>query len=514
MSKVLSPQAAVALVPDDATVVVGGSGSLLQVPEALLAALGERFMVEGRPTGLDVIHVMGLGDRGKRGLSHIAHEGLVRRFVGSHFVLSPAQQELIASNRAEGIALPAGTISLLFREIAAGRPGLLTHVGLDTFVDPSTDGGRLNASTAQPMGEIVELAGQRWIFYASFPIHVGLLRATSADEDGNLSMEDEGGLSDNLAIAMAARNSGGIVIAEVKRVVARGTIPAQSVRVPGNLVDGVVVTDFPWQTPITREDPFRSGALRAPSISIPPLPLDHRKVVARRAMVELRSGDVMNIGVGLSNGVSYVAAEEGVLDQVVGTIEQGIFGGVSGVDLDSGTALNPDALIDMTSMFDFYDGGGLDISFVAMGQLDRHGNVNVSHLGGLPVGPGGFIDITQNTERVVFCGTFTGGGLVTELTDGSLAVTSEGRYQKVVDLVDSVTFSGRRAAAAGQYVRYVTERAVFALDSDGIVLTEVAPGVDLERDVVGQMGFRPRISPDLHAMDARIFRPEIMGWRL
>lgn len=510
MTKLLTPAQAVALVPDDATLVVGGSGSLLQVAETLLRSLGERFELEGTPTGLDVVHVMGLGDREKRGISHIAREGLVRRFIGSHFILSPVQQQLILEEKVEAFALPAGTISLLFREIAAGRPGLVTHVGLDTFVDPRLGGGRLNDATQGALGHVIDLAGATWIHYPPLPVNVALLRASTADENGNLSMHEEGGLSDNLAIAMAVRRNGGLVLAEVKQVVASGTIPAQQVRVPATLVDHVVVTDHPWQTPITRDNPFRSGQLRAPSIDVPSLPLDHRKVVGRRAVQLLEPGDVVNIGVGMSNAVSYVAAEEGRLEDITLTVEQGVFGGISGIDLDSGTALNPDALIDMTAMFDFYDGGGLDICYLGLGQFDAAGNVNVSLLGGLAVGPGGFIDITQNTRRVVFCGTLTGGGLRTEVAGGQMRIKQEGRYPKAVQEVDQVTFSGTRAQALGHDVWYVTERAVFHLTEDGVELVEIAPGCDVEQDILAQMGFRPRLSPELHTMDASIFQPQPM----
>lgn len=502
---IVRPEDAVALVRDGDRVVVGGSGSLLQVPETLLRCLGERFALDGHPNDLDVVHVMGLGDRDKRGISHIAREGLVRRFIASHYILSPAQQELIAAEKVQAYALPAGSISLLFREIAAGRPGLFTDVGLGTYVDPRHEGGRLNESTTGALGRLVRIDDRDWIHYPSMSLDVALLRASTADEDGNLSMEDEGGLSDNLGIAMAVRRSGGLVVAEVKRVVARGTLPAQQVRVPATLVDHVVLTDHPWQTPLTRDDPFRSGRLRAPGVHLEPLPLDHRKVVGRRAARLLEPGAVVNIGVGMSNVVSYVAAEEGRLDDVTMTVEQGIFGGISGVDLDSGTALNPDALIDMTAMFDFYDGGGLDICFLGMGETDARGNVNVSRLGGRAVGPGGFVDISQNTGCVVFCGTFTGGGLRTRVDGGALSVEVEGRYPKFVEQVEQVTFSGERAANTGQQVWYVTERAVFRLGDSGLELVEIAPGVDLHRDVLDRMDFRPFVSPDLREMDPTIF---------
>ena len=506
MRKLLSAAAAALLVPDAATVAVGGSGSLLQVPESLLAALEERFLDHAAPTGLKVLHTMGLGDGTARGLSHLAHRGLVAHFIGSHFVLSPPQQELILSGDVVAHALPAGTISLLYRETAAKRPGLLTHVGLGTYVDPRQQGGRLNEHTTRPLSELVHLAGAEWLFYPAIPVDVALLRASTADEDGNLTMEDEGGLSDNLAIAQAARNSGGIVLAEVKQLAKRGSLPAQAVRVPGVLVDHVVVTEHPWQTPITPADPYRSGQLRGPDLLLPTLPHDHRRVIGRRAAAELHPGALVNLGVGMSNTVSYAAAEQGLLDSVVLTVEQGLFGGVPGVGLDSGTATNPDAFIDVCAQFDFYDGGGLDIACLGLGEVDRDGNVNVSMLGGRPVGPGGFIDISQNAGKVVFCGTLTGGGLRTCVDASGLRVLQEGRYAKFVERTEHITFNAKDAHARGQEVVYVTDRAVFRLDRDGALqLVEIAPGIDLDADVLSKVQFPVRVSDQLKLMDVELF---------
>jgi propionate CoA-transferase len=493
---------------------VGGTGSLLQVPETLLAALERRWLAEKAPGDLDVLHVMGLGDYKGRGIDHIAIPGLVRRFVGSHFVLSPRQQGVIARGEVEAVGLPAGTISLLYREIAARRPGLFTDIGLGTSVDPRHQWGRMNDRTQFGLSELVTVGGQEWLFYPRFDIDVALLRATDADPDGNVGMDDEAAVADNLAIAQAARNSGGIVVVEVKRTVGRGAIPAGRVRIPGALVDHVVVTDFPNQTPTTVEDARRAGAGPNTPTQVEALPFDHRKVIARRAATELSAGDLANLGVGMANGISYVALEEGFLDRFTLTVEQGIFGGLPGVGLESGTAVNPTAIIDMPSTFDLYDGGGLDFAGLAFAQIDRWGNVNVTGVDDTPIGPGGLIDISQKAGTIVFCGTLCGGGLDIRLDNGELRIVQDGRYPKFVEDVQYVSFSAERAHATGQQVLYVTERAVFRLAERGVELIEIAPGVDLRRDVLNRMGFTPvtPISPRL--MDRRLFLPSLTGMRI
>ncbi|GAB3561505.1 acyl CoA:acetate/3-ketoacid CoA transferase [Amycolatopsis endophytica] len=502
----LTPAAAVNLIADGATVAVGGTGSLLQVPETLLTALEQRWETDHGPAGLDVVHVMGLGDHEGRGIDHIAIPGLVRRFIGSHFVLSPRQQALIAGNEVEAIGLPAGTISLLYREIAARRPGLFTDIGLGTFVDPRQQWGRMNSRTPEGLSELVTLRGQEWLFYPGFDLDVALLRATEADVDGNIGMDDEAAIGDNLALAQAAHNSGGLVIVEVKRLVDRGEIPAGRVRIPGPLVDHVVLTGYPKQTPVTVDDPRRTGTVPNQPTEVEPLPFDERKVVARRAAVELCEGDLANLGVGMANGISYVALEEGFLDRFTLTVEQGIFGGLPGVGLDSGTAINPSAIVDMPGQFDLYDGGGLDFAGLAFAEIDRRGNVNVAAAGGKPIGPGGFIDISQKARTIVFCGTLRGGGLQVRLDDGKLAITTDGRYPKFVPEVSHISFNAERACRRGQRVLYVTERAVFRLTGEGVELVEIAPGVDLHRDVLDRMGFAPVLRTEPRLMDPRLFR--------
>lgn len=502
------------LIPSACTIAVGGSGSLLQVPESVLESIGARFARSGSPLALDVVHVMGLGDREGRGIDHLAQPGLTRRFIGSHFVLSPAEQKMIADNEVEAIGLPAGTVSLLYREIAADRPGLFTDIGLETFVDPRLSWGRMNSCTNDGLSELVSIKGREWLFYPTFPIDVAIIRASVADADGNLGMDEEAALSDNLAIAQAARNTGGIVIAEVKRVVARGSIPAARVRVPGSFVDHIVETGYPNQTPITVYEPARTGADVATELVVEPLPLTHLKTIARRAVGELHQGAVVNLGVGMANGISYVALEEGILDDVTLTVEQGIFGGLPGIGFDSGTAMNPSALIDMTSQFDFYDGGGLDVAGLGFAEVGRSGDVNVARVGNVPIGPGGFIDISQKADTVVFCGTFTGGGLQVRIEGGKVVIDREGRYVKFVENAQEIAFSAARALREGRRAVYVTERAVFELRAQGLVLTEIAPGIALYRDILDLVDFRLAVADDLTVMDPRIFRPEPMGLRL
>lgn len=495
------------------SVAVGGSGSLLQVPETLLKALGERFVQTQQPHGLDVIHVMGLGDHEGRGIDHLVKDGLTRRFVGSHFVLSPHQQRAIAENKVEAVGLPAGTISLLYREIAAGRPGLFTDIGLGTFVDPRQASGRMNACTSEGLSEVKEINGAQWLFYPSFPIDVALLRGTECDPAGNISMDDEAAFSDNLAIAQAVHNSGGIVLVEIKRMVQAGTIPAGRVKIPGPLVDHVVMTDWPNQTPWTLKDPRRTGVNASGSTEVAPLPLDQRKVIARRAAQELHAGDLANLGVGMANGISYVALEEEFLNTFTLTVEQGLFGGLPGFGLDSGTAINPSAIVDMTSQFDLYNGGGLDFAGLSFAQIDARGNVNVTAVGSTPIGPGGFIDISQKAGTLVFCGTLRGGGLSVKVGNGDLQILQEGRYEKFVNSVEHITFNAERALSRGQRVLYITERAVFELTEAGVALTEIAPGVDLEHDVLQQMSFLPVMEQPPQTMDPRLFRLERVGIR-
>lgn len=484
------------------------------VPDGLLKALGDRFGAEGQPSDLTLLFAAGQGDGKGRGLDRLAAPGLVRRIIGGHWGLIPKLGARALAGEIEGWNFPQGVISHLYRDIAAGKPGTLTHVGLETFVDPRLGGGRVSEAARDDLVELVTIGGVERLFYHAMPIHVALLRGSTADERGNITMEREALILDNLAQAMAARNSGGVVIVQVDQVVAGGSLPSREVVIPAALVDAVVVAppELHPQTYATQYNRYCTGRYRAPSEGAPPMPLTERKVIARRAALELPIGGVVNLGIGIPEGVSSVVAEEGLLEHVTLTAEPGVIGGQPASGLDFGAAVNTDAIIAQNQQFDFYDGGGLDLACLGMAEADGEGNVNVSRFGPKLAGAGGFINISQNARHLVFTGTFTASGLATRIGDGRLEVTSEGRARKFGQRVEQVTFSGERARRLGQPVLFVTERCVFRLEPEGLRLIEVAPGIDVQRDVLDLMGFAPLVD-EVAQMDPRIFRDAPMGLR-
>ena len=511
MLSLLTAAQAVDLIKDSDTLIVGGNGGT-GAAETVLVALEQRFLSGAGPHLLTLINITGVGAVTEKGICHLAHEGMIARVIGGNFGLQVPFMRLVRDELIDAYNFPQGVMSQLCRAMAAKHPGVLTHVGIDTYMDPRQDGGRMNARTTLPLVELVEVLGQQWLLYhVPNPPDFAIIRGTSADEDGYISMEHEGTTREDLSIAQAVHNAGGTVICQVKRIVKRGSIHPQMVKIPGFLIDHVVLDPDQMQTYGTAHDPARCGETRVPAAMIVPDPLNARRVIARRAAFELSPRDVVNLGVGISAMIPNVAAEEGIEDLITLTVESGVIGGVPGHAREFGTAINPRAILDQAYQFDFYDGGGLNCAFLSFAEVDAIGNVNVTRFGDRRDGSGGFIDITQNSKRLVFNGVMTGGKYDIGVEKGGLAIRSDGPIRKFVPEVGQISFSASLALQRGQEVSYVTERAVFQLEEGGITLTEIAPGVRLEEDVLALMGFRPRISPDLREMDSRIFRPGPMG---
>jgi propionate CoA-transferase len=509
--KIVSPDEAVAIIRDSDTLCCSGFGSN-GVPVELVLALERRFVQTGSPRNLTLLFGGGPGDGNEGGVNHLAHEGLLGRVIGGHYGLVPRIGQLALENKVDAWNLPLGVISHLYRDMACGLPGSVSRVGLGTFVDPRMEGGRINSRTREDLVKLVELDGEELLFYKAIPIKVAFVRATTADPEGNLTCERESLTQDTLAIATATRNHGGFVIAQVERVAEYGSLNPRRVKVPGIMVDCVVVAkpEHHMQTFASSYNPAYSSEVRVPMEALEPMALDERKLIARRAAFELMPNAVVNLGIGMPEGVASVAAEERILRYMTLTAEPGLIGGVPQSGLNFGSAVNADAVIDMNQQFDFYDGGGLDLACLGLAQCDPEGNINVSRFGPKLAGAGGFINITQNSRIVVFVGTFTAGGLQIAVKDGGLVIEREGKAKKFVKRVEQVTFSGRYAAAKGQRVLYVTERCVFRLGARGLELIEVAPGIDVARDILAQMEFEPIVESPV-PMDPSIFRDEPMG---
>lgn len=513
--KIVNAQEAVDIIRDGDTVVTAGFIGA-GFAEGIAIQLEERFLKIGTPRNLTLVYPAGQGDGKTKGLNHFAHEGLVGRVICGHTGLTPRLGELIHANKIFGYNIPMGALVQLFRDIAAGKPGNLTHVGLGTFIDPRIDGGKLNELTkskGEDLVTLIKIGGNDYLFYKAFPINVALLRGTTADPDGNITMEKEALTLDGLSMAMAARNSNGFVIVQVERIAERGTLNARQVKIPGILVDCVVVAkpEHHWQTFGEPYSPAFSCEIKMPIQTVPPMEMSGRKIVVRRAAFELKPNSIVNLGIGMPEGVSAVANEERMLEYVTLTAESGMIGGLPSAGLNFGAGINIDALIDEPYQFDYYDGGGLDIAFLGAAEVDQEGNVNVSKFGPRFVGPGGFIDISQNSKKVCFVGMFTAGGLKTSVKDGKLQIDQEGREKKFVRQVEQKTFSGRLAAMKKQSVLYITERCVFSLCDERLELIEIAPGINLENQILPLMGFKPVMRKAPKLMDPRIFQLPPMG---
>ncbi len=517
MSKIRNITEALDLIRDGDCIAVTAAG-MVGYPEYIVKNLEERFLETGSPKALSLYSGCGHGVPGKEiGDAHFAHPGLLKRVVCSHPDVVPKIRDMIERNEIEAYVLPQGILNQLYRCSASKQPGLLSKIGMGTYIDPRQDGGKMNEITKKNIVRVMELDGEKWLYYESQPVTAAIIRGTTADESGNISIEKEALRLEILEVAMAAKASKGNVIVQVERVVADKTIPAKNVAIPGELVDAVVVAVNPKenhrQTDGTFYNPYMSGELRCPVAeqALRPEYLKPQDIICRRAVYELYEGAVVNVGVGVGAGVGAVATQEGIVDKVTFTLELGAIGGTPGQGPNFGASVNPIAFVAHPSMFDFYHGGGLDITFLGAAQIDREGNVNVSRFGGRPAGQGGFIDISQTSKKIVFCTYFKAKGFQGLVENGELHIAAQGQVPKFVDAVEQITFNGKLAAERKQEVVIVTERCVFRLTEKGIVLTEIAPGVDLQKDLLEQMGFEPVISEDLKLMDERIFVNERMG---
>ena len=518
--QITSPDQAAALIPDNATICISSSSGL-HCPEAILKAIGERFAATGRPRQIVTFHPIASGDMyGIAGIDHLAQPGLLRRVIAGSYPSGPSSMpspkiwQMICNNQVEAYNFPSGILFHMLREGAARRPGVLTQVGLDTFVDPRRLGGRMNECTTQDIVRVVEFDGQEWLYFKAIPIDVSIIRGTTADEAGNISMEHEGAYLGAYDVALAARNNRGIVIAQVKRLTAAGALAPQAVRVPGVLVDYVVVVPDQWQTTQTLYDPAISGETRRPLNGFTPVAFNADKVIARRVALTLHTGEVVNLGFGISALVPAILLEEELHGQVTWVIEQGAVGGLPLTGFQFGCAVNAQAIVPSPDQFTYFHGAGSDRCLLSFMQVDRDGSVNASRLAARPhvtAGAGGFIDITAHARLIAFSGYFTADGLELAIEAGQLRIIKEGKIKKFVPQVEHVTFSGRRAQATHQQVLYITERCVITLEPEGLTVVEIAPGVDVQCDVLDQADVELRVSPRLKLMDRRLFFPEPMN---
>ncbi|WP_426036530.1 acyl CoA:acetate/3-ketoacid CoA transferase [Cypionkella sp. TWP1-2-1b2] len=521
MSKLTSAADAAARIRDGSVVTVSSS-SALGCPDLVLAAIGARFDADGHPRDLTTIHPIAAGDMyGVKGVDHIAKDGLLARILGGSYPSGPSSKpmpeiwKMVVENRVAAYNVPSGILFDMNRDAAANRPGVLTKVGLETFVDPIREGCAMNAAgAASPIVSRVEFGGDTWLHFPNIIPNVAILRATTADEHGNLTYEHEGAYLGGLEQAICVRNHGGLVIAQVSRMTKRGSLRPHDVRVPGHLVDLVVIDPDQKQTCETHYDPAISGQIMRPWHSFTLAEHGVEKIIARRAAMELRPGMTANLGFGISAIVPRILLEEGQPEAVTWAIEQGAVGGMPLTGFAFGCASNADAFVPSPQQFIYFQGGGFDVSFLSFLEVDAEGNVNVSKLGKKPyltAGCGGFVDITSGAKKIVFSGWFEAGAQI-DLTPEGIKVVTPGKFTKMVEAVEHVTFSGKRARALGQDVLYITERCVIRLGETGLIATEIMPGIDPARDIVAASGGRVQIAPDAITLPLSLLADTPMGW--
>lgn len=514
----VSAAEAAAMVGDGSTVATVGM-TMVCAAESIYKAMERRFLESASPSGLTLVHASGQCDR-VGGIQHFAHEGMTRRIIGGHWGLAPRWMDLITGDKVEAYNLPQGQLSQLYRSMACGLPGKMSKVGLGTYIDPRLEGGKMNPRTKvlPDIVDVMNYGGEEYLFYKAIPLDFVIVRGTTADEMGNVTFEEEAMKLEVIGAVLAAKRFGGKVLVQVKRVAKNGTLHPKSVVIPGYFVDAIVVCDDPEkdhrQSSSFYFDPSLCGDLVTPEAAVKPLPLSVRKVIGRRALMEIKPGAAMNLGTGIPNDViGAIAAEEGVQQDILLTVESGVYGGIPEGGIDFGVAHNTIALLEHPVQMDFYNGMGIPFTFMGAAEMDAAGNVNATKFGDRCTGCGGFIDITQNAGHVIYCSTFTARGLEVDFAGGKVTIVKEGSEKKLVSKVAQVSFNGAIARKKGQKVHFVTERAVFELGPDGPVLIEIAPGIDLEKDVLAQMEFTPIIAKKLKLSDSALYLEGQYGLR-
>jgi propionate CoA-transferase len=509
MSKLVSVEEAVNLIQDGDTVAISGF-LLATVADEIYAKIEEKFLEAQAPKNLTLYQAAG-----NAGTKRLSHEGLIKRYVTGHYASNQAMIDLVNQNKIENYNLPQGVITHIYRAAASGKIGEITKVGLHTFVDPRHSGGKMNDVTKEDLVELLDIKGEEHLLFKAPKFNVGIIRGTTSDENGNISFEEESCIADAFDIAMAVKNCGGKVIVQVKNYVKSSSMDRTTVQIPGVLIDAIVlstnVEKYHRQAPGCVYDPVLAGHYQKEVAASERLELDNRKIIARRAAMELKPSSVVNLGIGIPEVVAHVAEEEGFGNELVLTIESGLIGGIPTGGSTFGSSMNAWAALPMIGQFDYYNGGGLNVTFLGFAEIDKSGNINVSKFGTKIAGCGGFIDISQCTKKIVFCGTLTAGGLIEDIEDGKLVIKQEGNKTKFLESIESVSFSAETANSTGQDVMIITERCVFQYSKEGLILTEIAPGVDMEKDIFPYMAFRPVVSSELKLMDERIFKNDLMG---